>query len=102
MIDNESGIEGQPFKYNAFISYSHTSDRQFAPIIRSALHQFARPWNKLRALNIFLDTSSLAGDPSLSGALEKALGSSEWLLFFASPASSKSQWVQLELKWWQH
>ena len=39
--------------YNAFISYAHTADVTVAAALQSALHSFAKPWYKLRALRIF-------------------------------------------------
>lgn len=90
----------QAHAYHAFISYAQASDRDFAPVVRSALHQFAKPWYKLRAVNVFLDKSNLAGTPNLSGALVKALNETEWLLLMASPASAQSPWVREEIIWW--
>lgn len=45
--------------YDAFISYSHSSDDRLAPAIRDGLQKLAKPWNKRRALNVFLDKLSL-------------------------------------------
>jgi hypothetical protein len=40
--------------YNAFISYNHAADGTLAPALQSALHRFAKPWYKLRALRVFI------------------------------------------------
>jgi hypothetical protein len=38
--------------YNAFIYYS-SADGTLAAALQSALHSFAKPWYKLRALHVF-------------------------------------------------
>ncbi len=88
------------YDYNAFISYSHAADAKLAPAIQSALHQFARPWYRMRALRVFRDQTSLAANPGLWVAIEKALNTSEWFLFMASPRAAQSAWVQREIEWW--
>ena len=66
----------------------------------SALHLFAKPWYRLRALRIFRDKTSLSANPALWPAIESALRESEWFLFMASPLASDSHWVRKELRWW--
>ena len=72
--------------YNAFISYSHAADGTLAPALQSALHRFAKPWYKLRALHIFRDQTNLAvnpacgpvrGDMGTRGTPEQRVGESE-------------------------
>ena len=36
--------------YRAFISYSHTADNRIAIALQAALHRFAKPWYRLRAV----------------------------------------------------
>ncbi|MBA2689554.1 MAG: toll/interleukin-1 receptor domain-containing protein [Burkholderiales bacterium] len=86
--------------YHAFISYSHAEDSRLAAALHSALHRFARPWYRLRALRLFRDKTSMSANPALWPAIEHALGQSEWLLFFASPAAARSGWVEKEIAWW--
>jgi WD40 repeat protein len=86
--------------YQAFFSYSHSADGALAPAFRLALHRFAKPWYKTRALSVFLDQSSLSANPALWPAIERALSSSEYLVLFASPASAASPWVRKEIEWW--
>jgi hypothetical protein len=50
--------------YDAFISYSHTADGTLAGGLQSALHSFAKPWYKRRALHIFRDQTNLAVNPA--------------------------------------
>ena len=85
--------------YRAFISYNH-SDAAIAAALASNLTRFARPWYRIRAMRVFLDKNSLSTDPSLSGALERALADSEWLILLASPSSAASPWVGREVEWW--
>lgn len=87
-------------KYDAFISYSHGADAALAPALQRALHALARPWYRLRALRVFRDETSLAANPALWPSIERALASSRWLIYLASPQAAQSIWVQKELDWW--
>jgi len=80
--------------YNAFISYSQAADGMLAPALQSALEKFAKPWYKVRNLNIFRDVTSLSVSPHLWSNIKKALDESEYLIYMASPLSAKSIWVQ--------
>src|SRR5687768_8318461 len=86
--------------YNAFFSYSHAADSALAPAFRLALHRFANPWYKPRALSVFLDQSSLSANPALWPAIERALSASDYFVLLASPASAASPWVRKEIDWW--
>ena len=86
--------------YKAFVSYSHAGDGNLAPALQSALHRFAKPWYRLRAMRVFRDKTSLAMTPELWPSIEAALGESEHFLLLASPAAAHSQWVQHEVAWW--
>jgi len=86
--------------YHGFISYSHASDERLASAFQRGLHRLSRPWYKLRALRIFRDKTSLAANPAMWPAIEKALSESKYFLLFASPAAAKSEGVQREVKWW--
>ena len=89
-----------PVKYHAFISYSHSADSKLAPALQNALEKFAKPWYKLRNLNIFLDEGSLAASPHLWSNIEEALRKSDHLIYMASPASASSKWVKKEIQFW--
>ncbi|MBN3521355.1 toll/interleukin-1 receptor domain-containing protein [Algoriphagus lutimaris] len=86
--------------YNAFISYSHSSDDNFAPALQNALQKFAKPWLRKRNLEIFRDESSLDASPHLWGNITKALDQSEYLILLASPISENSPWVNKEVEYW--
>ncbi len=86
--------------YNAFISYSHTSDETLAAALQSALHRFAKPWYKLRALHIFRDQTNLAVNPALWSSIRDALDQSSFLILLASPEAAASPWVAKETAYW--
>jgi WD40 repeat protein len=93
---------GEP-TYNAFISYSHAVDGKLAPTLQSALHGFARPWNRLRALRVFRDEASLSANPALWASIERALHASPFFILLASPEAARSRWVDREIAYWlQH
>lgn len=86
--------------YNAFISYSHAADSTFAAALQSALHRFAKPWYKLRALHIFRDETNLAVNPGLWSSIRDALDQSLFLILLASPEAAASPWVEKEAGYW--
>jgi WD40 repeat protein len=86
--------------YNAFISYSHTADNTLAAALQSALHRFAKPWYKLRALHIFRDQTNLAVNPALWSSIRDALDQSLFFILLASPEAAASSWVAKEAEYW--
>jgi WD40 repeat protein len=86
--------------YNAFISYSHAADGDLAAAIQSALHSFAKPWYKLRALHIFRDQTNLAVNPALWSSIRDALDQSLFFILLASPEAAASPWVAKEAEYW--
>ena len=80
--------------YAAFISYSHAVDGSLAPALQQALHRFAKPWYRLRALRVFRDESTLAVSPGLWSSIEQALAGSRCFILLASPEAAASPWVQ--------
>jgi WD40 repeat protein len=86
--------------YDAFISYSHTADGALAAALQSALHSFAKPWYKLRALHIFRDQTNLAVNPALWSSIRDALDQSSFFIFLASPEAAASPWVAKEAEYW--
>jgi hypothetical protein len=86
--------------YNAFISYSHTADERLASAVQSGLKKFAKPWNKLRALEIFRDKTNLSVNPVLWPSIKKALSESEYFILMASPEAAQSDWVRKEIDFW--
>lgn len=86
--------------YDAFISYSHTADGRLAAALQSALHAFAKPWYKRRALHVFRDQTNLAVNPALWSSIREALDQSLFFIFFASPEAAASPWVEKETEYW--
>ena len=86
--------------YKAFVSYSHAADGKLAPTLQAALERFAKPWNQMRAMRVFVDKASLSANPGLWSTIEAALDESEYFLLLASPSSAQSLWVQKEVEHW--
>ncbi len=96
-----TSVRGQAlYRYKAFISYSHGADNRLAPALRTALHGFAKPWYRLRAMRVFRDETGLAITPALWPSIEAALLDSEYFLLLASPDAAASEWVQREVACW--
>jgi len=87
--------------YSAFISYSHSADDRFADALQRALHRFAKPWYRLRALRIFRDQTNLSANPALWPSIEQALQDSKFFLLLASPRAAASKWVRPEVEYWR-
>jgi WD40 repeat protein len=88
-------------RFAAFISYSHAVDRKLAPALQAALQRFAKPWNRLRALRVFRDQTSLAATPGLWSSIERALAASGHFILLASPDAARSEWVGREVAYWR-
>lgn len=86
--------------YDAFISYSHGADLALAKVMRDGLQKLAKPWNRRRALDIFLDQSSLELSSELGSSLDKRIDDTEWLVLLMSETSAQSKWVGAEIKEW--
>ena len=56
--------------YDGFISYSHQHDAAIGPALQTDLQRLAKPWYKIRALTIFLDTADLSANPALWPSIE--------------------------------
>ena len=85
--------------YDAFLSYSRV-DAEFATRLQRGLERLMRPWNRVRAMKVFRDMSSLAPSAGLWASIERALGRSSWLILLASPDAASSRWVNREVEWW--
>lgn len=46
--------------YDGFISYSHRHDAVLGPVLQASVARFTKPWYRMRALKIFVDTADLA------------------------------------------
>jgi hypothetical protein len=89
------------FPYDGFISYRHSPKQMLiVRAIQAALHKFAKPFWKLRALRLYRDESNLSARPDLWGQIAEALDRSRYLLFVASPEAVESKWVKREMEHW--
>jgi WD40 repeat protein len=86
--------------HDAFISYSHETDADLAPALRTGLHRFAKPWWRRRAVNVFCDTNNLSASPELWGSIEDALRGSRHLIVLAAPEAAASRWTGREIESW--
>ena len=86
--------------YDGFISYSHKQDAVLGPMLQTNLERFAKPWYRIRALRIFLDTADLGANPGLWPSIEDGLRSSQWFILLASADAAASKWVNREAQWW--
>ena len=57
----------------------------------------ANPWNKRRALDVFLDQSSLEVCAGLKDSLHSKLAGTRWLVLLLSETAATSRWVDEEL-----
>jgi len=87
-------------RYDAFISYNHAVDGALAEALRRGLHGFARPWNRRRAMRVFLDRSSLELTSDIGDALRARLDDAEHLILLASIESAASRWCDEEVRHW--
>jgi hypothetical protein len=87
--------------YDAFISYSHTADGKIAPALQRALKHLAKPWYRLRSLNVFRDETDLSAASDLTAAISAALSNSRYFVYLASPEAASSRWVGAEIEVWK-
>lgn len=87
-------------KYDAFMTYSHAEDAVLGSKLHAALHGFAKPWYRLRAVRIFRDETALTVEADLPSSIERALLKSKYLLLLASPEAARSKWVNREVDFW--
>ncbi|MEJ2866332.1 TIR domain-containing protein [Actinomycetospora sp. OC33-EN08] len=85
---------------DAFISYSHASDREFAPAIHRALERIGKPWYRRRARTIYLDATGLEVTDKLWGTISGVLARARFLVLLCSPGAAKSDYVDQEIRFW--
>ena len=106
---HSSAATSPPFRYWAFISYSHRDERHAARLHRKIEGYVAHtrlsvsttgshePLPK-RIFPVFRDRDELAGAPDLSERIQEALRESRFLIVICSPHSAQSKWVNEEIK----
>jgi WD40 repeat protein len=87
--------------YAAFLSYSHSADRELAVAVQRALQRIGKPWYRAPRIKIFRDEASLSANPGLWSSIEQSLAQSDYFLLLASPDAARSQWVAKEIQWWR-
>jgi tetratricopeptide (TPR) repeat protein len=88
-------------KYEAFLSYSHAADERLGAVLQASLQRFAKPWYRLRAVNVFRDKTGLAVTPALWPSIEAALAACDFFILMAGPEAAASPWVAREVEWWR-
>jgi hypothetical protein len=86
--------------WDAFLSYSRSASGSLAVALERGIEQFARPWNHLRACNVFRDDSSMSANPALWGTIESALRDAGHLILLVTPDAASSLYVDREVGWW--
>ena len=86
--------------HDVFISYSHSTDDRLGPALERGLEKLAKPLLQLRAMDAFIDRTSLTASPGLWPSILDHLAGSKWFLLLASPASAESKWCKKEILWW--
>ena len=86
--------------HDAFISYSHDADTRLARAVESAMEKLAKPFLKIRAIDVFRDETTLSADPRLWSTIVAHLERAKWLVFMASPEAATSPWCIKEVSWW--
>ena len=99
----------QPYKYRAFISYSH-QDREWGDWLHKKLETY-KPPKKLRRKDggelperifpVFRDREELPTSADLGEVINQALRDSEHLVAICSPRSAQSIWVNEEIKFFK-
>jgi hypothetical protein len=87
-------------RYDVFISYSHAGDAQLAKALKRSLERFAKPWYRLRSVNVFRDETALSVSPQLWKSIGQNLDASAHLIILASRTGAASKWVRKELCYW--
>jgi len=87
-------------RYDAFISYSHSADRELVRNLQRALERIGSPWYRARSLRAFRDETDLSADPKLWPNLTTALESADHFVLLGSPGTASSKWVNKEIGYW--
>ena len=87
-------------KYEAFLSYARVPDLALATALERSLQAFAKPWNRVRAIDVFRDQTGLSSVGGLAGGVTRAIDESEFFILLACPESARSYWVRQEVTHW--
>ena len=87
-------------KYEAFLSYARVPDLALATALERSLQSFAKPWNRVRAVDVIRDQADLSSIGGLARGVTRAIDESGFLIVLACPESAGSYWVRQELTHW--
>lgn len=93
--NGRSGTAGDSF--DAFISYSHRSDRDLADSLKRSLETFALPLLRSRSMRVFRDETNLEANPNLWASIQRALDDSRVMILLLSPGAARSRWIPKEV-----
>lgn len=104
---SQSGVPSAPFRYRAFISYSHR-DAAWADWLHRAVERYRVPRALVgrqtaqgivpaRLMPLFRDREELAASTDLSAVITAALEGAGHLVVLCSPRSAQSKWVNAEI-----
>src|SRR5258708_19310000 len=102
-----AALATQPFRYRAFITYSHR-DSRIAEWLHKAIERYAVPKSLIgqpgrdgpisaKLFPLFRDRDELSSSHDLTAAIREALRQSANLIALCSPASANSRWVNEEI-----
>src|SRR5712692_8100587 len=102
-----AGAESEPFRYKAFISYSH-KDKAWGDWLHKALEGYRVPKRLVgsdgrdgpvpaRLFPIFRDREELPSSADLGEQITTSLEQSAYLIAICSPHSARSRWVNEEI-----
>ena len=63
-------------KYAAFLSYARVPDLALAAALEKSLQAFAKPWNRVRAVDVFRDETDLSSVGGLARGVTGAINAS--------------------------
>jgi WD40 repeat protein len=106
-----TNLQTHPFKYWAFISYSHL-DKKWGDWLHRSLERYKVPKRLVsqlvgpaempkRVFPIFRDREELPASADLSRQVNEALSLSRVLIVICSPNSARSRWVNEEIKYFK-
>ena len=95
-----SEAERRAFRYDAFISYSHSAAVGLPAALQRGLERFAKKAWQPRALRVYRDQTDLSASPGLWPEIQEALDDARFLVLLASPAAARSAWVGQEVGRW--
>jgi WD40 repeat protein len=92
--------EARSATYDLFMSYSHGTDSQLAPVLQRLVRRVGRPWFRRATLRVFRDDTGLTMNEDLWASIRSALDAARYFVLMASPQAARSAWVQREVEHW--